>query len=204
MVIPGENRKSIVHYAPPDADEIEELQELNLLLLIHLRAAAREGASGFGLAPSLARKLCDFPMSTLESIAEFPRALFVIDLDNISITGEHQIPDPIESSRRSLALTVLYSAWNMSRRRDFQARLFLRLSARTLRRLRTTALSELPLIATSPSLIHCDFAGSESIWRSLILQEDFELTRALRLVALHPDVDLQKSTRILSLNTPTA
>ena len=204
MVIPGENRRTFVHYAPPDADEIEELQELNLLLLIHLRSAAREGVSGFGLAPSLTWRLRDFPMSTLESIAEFPRALFVIDLDNISLTSEHKIPDPVETSRRSLALTVLYSAWNMSRRRDFQARLFLRLSARTLRRLRTTALSELPLISTSPSLIHCDFAGSESIWRSLVLQEDFELSRALRLVALHPDVDLHEPGRLLALNTPSA
>ena len=60
------------------------------------------------------------------------------------------------------------------------------------------------MIATSPSLIHCDFAGSESIWRSLILQENFELTRALRLVALHPDVDFHKPSRVLALYTPTA
>ena len=204
MVIPGENRLTIVHHAPPDSDEIEELQELNLLLLIHLRAAAREGVSDFGLAPSLARRLRDIPMSRLESMAEFPRALFVIDLDNVSIACERRIPDELESSRRSLALTALYSAWNMSRRRDFQARLFLRLSSPTLRKFRTTALSELPLIATSPTLIHCDFAGSESIWRSLILQDKFKLTRVLRLVALHPDVDFRKPSRILALNTPNA
>ncbi len=204
MVIPNENRLETVHYAPPDSDEIEELQELNLLLLIHLRSAAREGVSGFGLTPALARKLRDFPMSKLESIAEFPRALFVIALDEVAITGEQAIPDPLESSRRSLALTILHSAWNMSRRRDFQARLFLRLSARTLRRLRTTALSELPLIATSSSVIHCDFSGSESIWQSLILEDDFELTRALRLVALHPDVDFHRQNRILALRSPNA
>jgi hypothetical protein len=204
MATSSQNSVSSVLYAPPDSGELEELQELNLLFLIHLRNAAREAADCLGLPARHARRLRELPMSRLESIADFPRSLFILDLDNISAASERHVPDRLESSRRSLALTVLHSAWNMSRRRDFQARLFLRLPREALHRLRTTSLSELPLIATSPSLLHCRFAGADSMWRTLLTEDNFEMTRVLRMVALHPDVERHKPSRLFALDEPNS
>jgi hypothetical protein len=201
MVIPAENSPSTVLYAPPDSDQIEEIQELNLLFLIHLRVAARENANCLGLPDELAGMLRDFPMSRLESIAEFPRSLFVLDLDGFKTPSNLPFANVLDQSRQALALTVLHSAWSMSRRRSFQARLFLRLPVSALRRLRTTSLSELPLIATSPTLLHCGFAGSESLWETLISRDESSFPRALRLIALHPDTELTPPRHILSAHT---
>ncbi|HEY5624806.1 MAG TPA: hypothetical protein VIV14_13680, partial [Gammaproteobacteria bacterium] len=118
MATSSQNTVSSVLYAPPDSDELEELQELNLLFLIHLRKAARDAADCLGLPTPYVGRLRDLPMSRLESIADFPRSLFILDLENISTASERHVPHRLESSRRSLALTVLLSAWNMSRRRE--------------------------------------------------------------------------------------
>ncbi len=188
-------------YEPPASDELEEIQELNLLFLIHLRACARQGNDCLGLPAGSAKKLRELSGITLESMAAFPRSLFMLDLDNIAEAREQRghPPAALDHSRQALALTVLLSAWNMSRQRDFQARMFLRLSVSATRRLRTIPLSELPLMASAPGLLHCAFPGAPALWATLIGPGGSEMPRALRLIALHPDVELRPTRRAISL-----
>ena len=153
-------------YGAPDSAELEEIQELNLLFLLYLRSCAREGGDCLGLPASIVKRLREHSSATLEAMAAFPRSLFILDLDNITAAREQrQHPrGALDHSRQALSLTVLHSAWNMSRQRDFQARMFLRLSVAATRRLRTIPLSELPLMAAAPGLLHCAFPRAQSLW----------------------------------------
>ena len=190
-------------YEPPDSDQLEEIQELNLLFLIYLRSSAREGGDCLGLPAGSATTLRELSSAALEVIAAFPRSLFILDLDNLTAAREQLILSrtALDQSRQALALTVLHSAWNMSRQRDFQARIFLRLSAVATRRLRTIALSELPLLAATPSLLGCAFPGARSLWATLISGTDTEMPRALKLIALHPDVAIRPAGQAVSLRS---
>ena len=190
-------------YEPPDSDQLEEIQELNLLFLIYLRSSAREGGDCLGLPAGSATTLRELSSAALEVIAAFPRSLFILDLDNLTAAREQLILSrtALDQSRQALTLTVLHSAWNMSRQRDFQARIFLRLSAVATRRLRTIALSELPLLAATPSLLGCAFPGARSLWATLISGTDTEMPRALKLIALHPDVAIRPAGQAVSLRS---
>ena len=78
-------------YNPPDSTELEEIQELNLLFLIYLRAAARAGGDCLGLPARSARTLRELSSTALEVVAEFPRSLFILDLNNLTTTREHLV-----------------------------------------------------------------------------------------------------------------
>lgn len=190
-------------YEPPDSDELEEIQELNLLFLIYLRSCAREGGDCLGLPAGSARTLRELSSDALEVIAAFPRSLFILNLDNLTAAREQLVLSrtALDQSRQALTLTVLHSAWNMSRQRDFQARMFLRLSALATRRLRTIALSELPLLAATPSLLGCAFPGAGSLWATLISGTDTEMPRALKLIALHPDAAIRPAGQAVPLRS---
>ncbi|MEE8249769.1 MAG: hypothetical protein V3R59_06020 [Gammaproteobacteria bacterium] len=190
-------------YNPPDSTELEEIQELNLLFLIYLRAAARAGGDCLGLPARSARTLRELSSTALEVVAEFPRSLFILDLNNLTTTREHLVlfRNVLDQSLQALTQAVLHSAWNMSRQRDFQARMFLRLSVGATRRLRTVALSELPLLAGTPNLLSCAFPGARSLWATLINRTETEMPRALRLIALHPDASVRPARHAMSLRS---
>lgn len=198
-----QNGYSLMLYEPPDSSELEEIQELNLLFLIYLRSCAREGGDCLGLPAASARTLRELSAAALEAMAAFPRSLFILDLDNLTAAREHLVlpPTVLEQGRQALALFILHSAWNMSRRREFQARIFLRLSVVATRRLRTIALSQLPLLAATPSLLGCAFPGARSLWATLISRTETEMPRALKLIALHPDTEARPARQIMSLRS---
>ena len=189
-------------YEPPNSAELEEIKELNLLFLIYLRLSVRGGGDCLGLPAGSVTRLRELSSASLEGVSAFPRALFDLDLKNMPVTREHLIfcRTALEQSRRALTLTILHSAWNMSHKRDFQARAFLRLSAVTTRRLRTTALSELPLLAATPGLLSCAFPGARSLWATLLDRAETEMPRALKMIALHPDTEILSARHPMSLS----
>ena len=203
MANPPQNGHQMMLYEPPDSDELEEIQELNLLFLIYLRASARDGGNCLGLPAASARTLRELSSTALEVMSAFPRSLFILDLDNLTATGMHLdlSPTVLDQSRQALTLTVLHSAWNMSRKRDFNARIFLRLSRTAIRRLRTITLSQLPLLAATPGLLGCAFPGALSLWATLINRTETKMPRALKLIALHPDTEVRPAHRARALRS---
>jgi len=202
MVNSHRNGPEMMFYDPPDSDQLEELQELNLLFLIYLRSCAREGGDCLGIPTGTAARLRELSMTALQAMSDFPRSLFNVELHNISAAREHfELPHTaLEQSRQALTLTVLHSAWNMSRNREFQARMFLRLSATETRRLRTIPLSELPLLAARPGRLTCAFPGARALWITLISRTETEMPRALRMIALHPDAEFRPVRQAISLH----
>jgi hypothetical protein len=181
----------MMHYEPPESTEFDEIHELNLLFLTYLRSCAREGQDCLDLPRDAIPALRELSSDALQTIAEFPRSLYTLQLGRA--TEMHERPSlphaRLAEARQALTLTILHSAWNMSRHRDFQARMFLRLTATETHQLRSTPLSEIPILAATPGLLSSRFPGARALWGTLVSRTEDEMTRAFRLTALQPDLD---------------
>lgn len=172
-------------------DGLEELFELNQLFLISLRNELRNGGNPYGLPGGAARLLCDARPETIDGLAKYPQALFDLDLGALARFGvKAPLVPRAEPLARSLTLTLLVSAWNMSRRSDYAARLFLRLSPTDIRALRTTPLSELPRLSLTEHLVVCAFREPDWLWCELLTETRPEYRRRLLLLGLQPRVEL--------------
>jgi hypothetical protein len=188
MVVQPRNDLHEGFHPAPDTEQLQEIRELNCLFLRFLQAAARSGADCLGLDPSLAEPLRRASSAHIERIAGLPRALFSLDLEHgSSLGGKPNLPrSSLAQTREALTLTVLLCAWNMSRRRAFQARMFLGLSGTAIRCLRTLPLSELHHFRRSPRLLSCAFPGAPGLWAGLLREQDTGVPRALTLIGLQP------------------
>ncbi|HSG63823.1 MAG TPA: hypothetical protein VLD39_02440 [Gammaproteobacteria bacterium] len=174
-----------------DADWLEEIRELNRLFLNYLLARCEAGRPCPGLPRRVAHQLAEASPAALERLAALPTGLFRLAIE--SGTGARDGLRPvsrIEQLRVSLALTILSSAWHMARSRSFEARAFLHLSERELRRLRAMPLSLLPLLAGNEDLLQCAFADAGLTWSALVGAERQDPPRMLILIALQPDLAL--------------
>jgi len=176
-------------------DGLEELFELNRLFLISLRSELRHGDNPYGLPAGARRLVREASAVTLENLAKYPQALFELDLESLGRTGVNDPPAPrTEPLARALNLTILVSAWNMSRHSGYAARLFLRLSTTEIRTLRTTPLSELPRMAQHERLVACAFREPARLWSQLLTEARPEYRRRLLLLGLQPRVELNRGS----------
>jgi hypothetical protein len=168
--------------------ELDEIAELNRLFLSHLRDRAGKGLDCLDLAPSAARLLTRVPGMRLESAALFPRALFRLHLRWADEPAPAEQGESSAPAAHALQLTLLMSAWNLSRHSAYKAKLFLGLTAQQLRRLRVTPLSRLPAMASGRGLVGCAFSDDEWLWRELLTETRPEFKRQLLLMVLQPRV----------------
>jgi hypothetical protein len=180
---------------PPSLDQLQLIHELNRLFLTYLQIRARTDAECLGL-PELARPILRRASSELlAAVAEFPRALFDLKLD------EHaaQVRDPLRSrndaARHSLCLTILHCAWTLSRQSVYQARLLLALEPRAIQRLRAMQLGDFQDVAQERELVHCAFAGRDWLWGELLTDPRPEMRQQLALIALQPGLPRDWPTR---------
>jgi hypothetical protein len=173
----------------PGSDNLDEIHELNRLFLEFLKARACAGGDCWGLGRRIVGLLAGAPSARLDVMAAFPRALFRLRLDRIDLL---RVLDPAadagERSRHALQLTILHSAWNMSRRSEYSARLFLGLNETHIRKLRTTPLSELLPMSASSDLMSCGFLEAPWLWKELLTETRPESRRQLLLIGLQPQV----------------
>jgi hypothetical protein len=172
---------------PPSLDQLQQVHELNRLFLTYLQTRVRADAECLGL-PDLAKPILRRASGDLlAAVAEFPRTLFDLKLDE---RATQQVRDPLRSrddaARHALCLTILLCAWTLSRQSVYQARLLLALEPRTIQRLRAMQLSELQQVAHGRELVHCAFAGREWLWSELLTDPRPEMRQQLALIALQP------------------
>jgi hypothetical protein len=174
---------------PPSLDQLAQVHELNRLFLAYLHATSRADRDCLGLPERARASLRESSVESLAAIAEFPRALFELDLDE---SPRVQAVDPLrgrdEAMRHSLGLTILLCAWTVSRQSPYQARLLLGLEAHAIQRLRALQLADLQRLAHSPRLLRCAFGGRDWLWSELLTETRPEGRRHLTLVALQPGV----------------
>ena len=173
---------------PPSLDQLQQVHELNRLFLTYLQTRVRADARMPAACPTLARPILRRASSDLlAAVAEFPRALFDLKLDE---RATPQVRDPLRSrddaARHALCLTILLCAWTLSRQSVYQARLLLGLEPRTIQRLRAMQLSDLQQVAHGRELVHCAFAGRDWLWSELLTDPRPEMRQQLALIALQP------------------
>lgn len=189
MVIKPQKEQRMMTPVTPESHDLDEIYELNRLFLGFLRDRAPDPIDCVDLAPQTLRLLGTVAPPMLESAALVPRALFQLQLDADDGPDfvERRVRRPAEQAAHALQLTLLHSAWNLSRRSGYKARFFLGMTMAQLRRLRVMPLSKLPELAASPGLIGCAFGGAHWLWHGLLTETRPELKRHLLLMVLQPE-----------------
>lgn len=170
------------------SEALAQVHELNRLFLGSLKSRDARGLEHVRFPQSAARALKAAPDAQIESLAEFPRALFRLRIAEEAIVAPRR-PDVDADARSILELTILFSAWSTCRDSAYEARLFFGLATRDVRRLRAAPLSELPCMASTSVRLECAFADSAWLWRELLTENRPEARRQLVLVALQPSVE---------------
>jgi hypothetical protein len=176
-----------MHQPAIEAEEIDQVYELNRLFLHFLRDQARRAGNCLGLPQACVPRIAGATMAQLDAVANLPRALFVLELADAA-TGEAFSAGSTAAARarQSLQLTIVLSLWHVCRQSAFKARSIFGLSSDAIRCLRGFALSELPGIAASSRLVACGFADSGWLWSELLADCDPTQRERLRLIALQP------------------
>src|SRR5690606_9337942 len=167
----------------PSTEELEQIRSMNRLFLAHLQERLRRREDPLGLPEEAREGLRDAAPELLDCMAEFPRAVFALSLDEGA--GVMDL-GALDTARFALDLTVLHCAWHFSRRDVCQARFLLGLDSRTIQRLRALKLAELASAARRPGLLGCAFAGNAWFWLELLSMRHAEDRRRLALIALQP------------------
>jgi hypothetical protein len=174
---------------PDNFEELDEIHELNRVFLRYLKQRLGSRGDALDLPSSSLAALARANNALLDRAAEFPRALFRLRLEP---WAPWKLMDPksasLDAAQQALQLTLLLSAWNLSRRSAYAARLFLGLSDAETRRLRAAQLSDLHRLALSCDLIGCAFAQTTWLWPELLRDAQPEQRHQLSLIALQPDV----------------
>ncbi|HEX7081146.1 MAG TPA: hypothetical protein VF329_09045 [Gammaproteobacteria bacterium] len=165
-------------------ESIEQIHELNRLFLRSLQGRDVADLRGCGFPGAAVASLRAAPPGMLDAVAEFPRALFELTLDE----SGRDAPQP-DMSRQILDLTIVFCAWNMARESLYHARLLFGLTPQVAHELRTTPLSQLPRLALTRARISCTFAEVEWLWKELLTETRPEARRQLILIALQPPID---------------
>lgn len=166
---------------------LEEVRELNKLFLAYLKRYVPERSERLGLPLAAIRPLGTASDEALEQLADFPHAIFRLDLDGFSTA---RIMDPRafvrDPAHQALQLTVLVSVWNLTRKSRYSARLLLGMSDAEVKLLRATPLSELPRAALGADLVRCAFTEPDWLWPKLLTERGGEVKRQLLLIGLQP------------------
>ncbi|SRR5690606_24276082 len=175
--------------SPLPAESLEQIHELNRLFLRSLQQRKVEALRSIGFPSGAMTALKEASPERLDTIAEFPRALFdfVLDAQPAGAVAPHAAAlDSVPLTSRILDLTIAYCAWSTSRDSAYHARLFYGLGADVIHALRMTPISKLPWLALTRARVVCAFRDAESMWRELLVETRPEARRQLVLVALQP------------------
>jgi len=189
MAIHHKKKAVSMQSLPDDFEELDEIHELNRVFLRYLKQRLESRGEALELPSSSLAALARANNALLDRAAEFPRALFRLRLERW-MPWKLMDPKPasLDAAQQALQLTLLLSAWNLSRRSAYAARLFLGLSEAETRRLRASQLSDLHRLALSCDLIGCAFAQTNWLWPELLRDTRPEQRQQLSLIALQPDV----------------
>jgi hypothetical protein len=182
----------------PSADQLQQIYELNRLFLTFLQSAKRERLDSLEF-PAVARGvLRAASRAQLDTIGEFPRALFRISLDDDSTETVDPLHDASDALRHSLHLSILLYARTFSRQSIYQARFLFGLESRAIARLRSLQLPDLQRFAARSRLVTCAFATRGWLWVELFTETRPEGRRQLALIALQPGLEEDWPARRLS------
>lgn len=189
MVIHVQKGPDVMRSSPDNHEELEEIHELNRVFLSYLKQRLEDRGDALELPPTALPALAQAGSAVLERAAQFPRALFRLRFES---WASWQLMDPaptsLDPARQVMQLTLLLSAWNLSRKSAYAARLFIGLTDYEARSLRASSLGDLHRMALASQLVGCAFADTNWLWPELLLDTRPEQRRHLSLIALQPNL----------------
>jgi hypothetical protein len=189
----------------PPGDDFAEVRALNRLFVDFLAHRARRGGHCMGLARAAESALRTAEPRSLEALAAFPRALFqVVVPRGRAVRIADMRVDTVDVSHYVLQVTILHSAWTLSRRNPYLARLLLGLEDRDVRELRMLDLADIPAHCAAGETLVCAFAKHAWLWQKLLTESRPEARRQLLLIALQPRIDTPASTSQLRARKASA
>jgi hypothetical protein len=189
----------------PAADDFAEIRALNRLFVDFLADRARRGGQCLGLSRAAAGALRAAEPRSLAALAAFPRALFQVHVPRgrAARVADIQVAT-VDVSRYVLQVTILHSAWTLSRRNPYLARLLLGLEDRDVRDLRTLDLADIPAHCATGDTVVCAFAQYTWLWQKLLTEGRPEARRQLLLIALQPRIDMHTASAQLLAHKASA
>jgi hypothetical protein len=175
---------------PSRGDEFAEIRALNRLFVEFLADRAQRGGHCLGLSRAAAGALRAAEPASLYALAEFPRALFQVRIPRCrpSRIADMQV-ETADVARYVLQLTILHSAWTLSRRKPYLAKLLLGLEDDDVRELSALDLADIPAYCAARETVVCAFAQYAWLWQKLLTETRPEARRQLHLIALQPRLD---------------
>jgi hypothetical protein len=173
----------------PSADQLQQIYELNRLFLSFLQSVKREQLDDLQFPAAARGVLRAASRAQLDTITEFPRALFRIGLDERSAETVDPLHGASDALRHSLHLSILLYARTFSRQSIYQARFLFGLESRVIAQLRSLKLTDLQRYAACSRLVTCAFAARGWLWVELFTETRPEARRQLALIALQPGLE---------------
>jgi hypothetical protein len=171
-------------------EHLEQLQELNRAFLGLLRSRALAQRDCLGLPAGSRAPLAAADAALLDNVVRFPRALFKVRCDPVSVTtADLSATVERDASHHDLALSILWAVRHTSRQSPSQARLLFGLDAPQLQFLRGLAFPEVERLSSCPDVLRCAFAAQDWVWRRLLTDTRPESRRQLALIVLQPRLD---------------
>lgn len=177
----------------PATDVPAEIRELNGLFLSFLRERRAQRADTLGLPGPVAAVLAELSDERLVLLAAYPQAMFRFELDALAAGDPDGPAADIDPDLADLQLMLLVSARNLCRQNPYAARLYLRLSAPQVRLLAALVMTDMPVLAGRHRLVRCAYLRLSWMWPELFRTADTDRERALILLGLQPNVELNHS-----------
>jgi hypothetical protein len=170
---------------------MEELRQANRLFLDFLRSRPGLATGHFGLSQSVTQTLLAASPDQIDRAARFPRALFRFRLPQDEPGAVLDAAELMAApDRRVLQISLLQSAWTLSRSSGYSARLLLRLDDADIIRFRRAELRDILLMSLANDLLLAAFDDPDWIWNDLLSETRPEQLRRLLLLGLQPDLSL--------------
>jgi hypothetical protein len=166
-------------------DQLQQVHELNRAFLGLLQVRAREDRACLGLPPVVRPTVASAGGPLLEGAAEFPRALFQMNLE-VRLVGSRTRGDGFDEAEHDLTLSILLAARSTSRQSIYQARFLFGLDGAGAEALCAARLSDLQQLASVPGVLRCAFRECQWFWHGLFTATRPEVRRQLLLMALQP------------------
>jgi hypothetical protein len=171
---------------------IDEVRQSNRLFLGYLRSRPEIATTHFALPAAAADLLRQATAEQVDRAADFPRALFRLNLPAAAPGG---VLDSLslshESGLRILQLALLLNAWNLTRLSGYSARLLLRLDDAGIRQFRGSEMAGILEMSRAPDVVRAAYDDLGWIWQELIVESRPERRQRLLLLGLQPDFSMQ-------------
>jgi hypothetical protein len=171
---------------------VDEVRQSNRLFLGYLRSRPDVAIEHFALPASATDLLRQVTAEQLDRAADFPRALFRLELDAVApgrVMDSLSLGD--ESGLQILQLTLLLNAWSLARISGYSAPLLLRLDDASVQRLRESGMAGILEISRAMHVVRAAYEDLGWIWQELIAEARPERRQRLLLLGLQPDFSLR-------------